>query len=559
MINKTKNYSLMIIGAMIISGIFPVAAILVTNRYLPDWFWMGESFHAFVEGAEAFSAIMLATLLLMSQLTGEAAYKVWIAYALLGMGVLKGFHASIIPGETSVWLHSTSILFGGLIFALVWLPEHTLPKTNSKHLIRFVLIAACGLGIYSIAFPSSLPDMLIREEPTLAMKIINMSAGILFLAAAAFFFITYKRKRENERLLFANFGLLFGVTSIFPYGLTPWSGGWWFLHFFTLIIYLYILKQTFVSFNQTREIDEKAYDELKQRLAERTKAVLKANQRLQAIEFRLGKVITSNAYSIVIINENGIVIFVNPAAKALFGRTSKEFIGQRFDYPIEPNQSSEIVIHKGDGEETVAHIRTVQLDWGGKITYLASCFDITEIVQLREKLKTMSFVDELTQINNRRGFIELAKQQIKIAERNNNIIMVIYADLDNLKSINDNMGHKAGDLALIDTADILRATFRRSDIIGRVGGDEFAILAVEAYKGNINTIDGRLQKNVDTHNDTKGRSYELSITIGIARYYPKSNLTIDELISQADEQMYMQKRRKKNTRRKEVAEMVNPV
>jgi diguanylate cyclase (GGDEF)-like protein len=114
-----------------------------------------------------------------------------------------------------------------------------------------------------------------------------------------------------------------------------------------------------------------------------------------------------------------------------------------------------------------------------------------------------------------------------------------------MKSINDKFGHKAGDQALIDTANILKATFRKSDIIGRMGGDEFAILAIEASKANIDTINRRLHEFIDIHNKKANRPFELSMSIGISRFYPDSQQTLDDLITQADEQMYLQKRRKK--------------
>jgi diguanylate cyclase (GGDEF)-like protein len=87
--------------------------------------------------------------------------------------------------------------------------------------------------------------------------------------------------------------------------------------------------------------------------------------------------------------------------------------------------------------------------------------------------------DELTGLYNRRGFFVSAQQQLKLANRYNKGIFIFSADLDDLKIINDNFGHKTGDSALVETANILKKTFRESDIIARIGGDEFVILGME--------------------------------------------------------------------------------
>src|SRR5688500_1135440 len=94
-----------------------------------------------------------------------------------------------------------------------------------------------------------------------------------------------------------------------------------------------------------------------------------------------------------------------------------------------------------------------------------------------ELLKSLSLVDELTQLNNRRGFFELARQTLKIAKREHYSMGLFFIDLNGLKQINDNLGHLAGDEALRDAADMLRETFRDSDILARIGGDEFVALA----------------------------------------------------------------------------------
>ncbi|MCD6385062.1 GGDEF domain-containing protein [Candidatus Sumerlaeota bacterium] len=171
--------------------------------------------------------------------------------------------------------------------------------------------------------------------------------------------------------------------------------------------------------------------------------------------------------------------------------------------------------------------------------------DITERKRAEEELRALTYIDELTGVYNRRGFFSLARQQLKMAERMKREILLLFADFDNLKGINDTFGHPEGDKALIEIADILRETSRGSDIIGRIGGDEFAVLAIGASEEGTEVIIDRLQKNLEAHNANKARRFNLSITIGTAHFYPDSPSTIEELLAQADALMLERKREKK--------------
>jgi len=160
------------------------------------------------------------------------------------------------------------------------------------------------------------------------------------------------------------------------------------------------------------------------------------------------------------------------------------------------------------------------------------------------QLRATSHVDELTGLYNRRGFLLLANQQVKIADRSKKGMLLLFADLDGMKRINDTLGHHEGDLALVDTAATLKATFREADIIGRIGGDEFAIFALETRKDIAEILIARLQENLNARNGKGDRRYTLSISLGIARYDPNTPCSIDELLSSADASMYEQKQAK---------------
>jgi diguanylate cyclase (GGDEF)-like protein len=162
-----------------------------------------------------------------------------------------------------------------------------------------------------------------------------------------------------------------------------------------------------------------------------------------------------------------------------------------------------------------------------------------------EELRAQSLKDELTGLNNRRGFFVLAQQQIKLAKRKKMGFYLLFADLDGMKWINDNLGHHEGDKALKEIADVFRKTFRESDIIARIGGDEFAILAIEAQKNSVETLSDRLQKRLKDFNEEQKYGFELSLSIGVAYYDPEHPAMIGKMLEQADKLMYEQKQSKK--------------
>ena len=159
-----------------------------------------------------------------------------------------------------------------------------------------------------------------------------------------------------------------------------------------------------------------------------------------------------------------------------------------------------------------------------------------------ETFKEMAYHDSLTGLPNRRGFSILAQLQLKIANRKKGSMLLLFADLDDLKSINDNLGHLEGDKALIETANLLLKTFRGSDIIARIGGDEFVVLALENSKECSEVLTNHLQKNLKARNMIGSRPYKLSLSVGTVRYDSQHPSSIDGLLEEADRLMYEQKR-----------------
>ncbi|MHB1226902.1 MAG: GGDEF domain-containing response regulator [Desulfurivibrionaceae bacterium] len=175
--------------------------------------------------------------------------------------------------------------------------------------------------------------------------------------------------------------------------------------------------------------------------------------------------------------------------------------------------------------------------------------DITERQKMEEKLRESAMTDELTFLFNRRGFMTLADKLIKISVRDKTDLLLIFVDFDNLKWINDSLGHSVGDQALIEAATLLRDTFRLADVVARLGGDEFVILCTDnSALGNEETILNRLRENIDKTNRLTTRQYRLSLSVGVGRYEHQAPCSIDELLRRADQAMYHNKEDKKARR-----------
>ena len=169
---------------------------------------------------------------------------------------------------------------------------------------------------------------------------------------------------------------------------------------------------------------------------------------------------------------------------------------------------------------------------------------VSELEKANEHLRNLSVTDGPTGLNNRRGFMILATGLLKFARRASYPVCLLYIDLDSLKHINNTFGHAAGDATLTHFAHILTDTFRDSDVIGRLGGDEFVVLIIDATESDLVSMQERLQSSVAAYNLQPG-SHALSFSLGVIRVGPDSTETMEALLAQADEAMYIHKRGRK--------------
>lgn len=168
--------------------------------------------------------------------------------------------------------------------------------------------------------------------------------------------------------------------------------------------------------------------------------------------------------------------------------------------------------------------------------------EVAERRRVEEALRQMAISDDLTGLLNRRGFFLQAEQELKIAHRNRNASLLVFADLDGLKSVNDTLGHDVGDRLIADAAQVLRQVFRDSDVIARIGGDEFVAFTLDAHDPAV--VRERLRRAVDRFNGQENRPYRMSLSVGVVDCDPETDCSLEQLIERADSAMYREKQKK---------------
>jgi diguanylate cyclase (GGDEF)-like protein len=209
------------------------------------------------------------------------------------------------------------------------------------------------------------------------------------------------------------------------------------------------------------------------------------------------------------------------------------------DYVSKPFDRHELLARVKVGERIVG----LQGNLAQRVKELEAAIVLRQ--QAENALRNLTLTDDLTDLYNRRGFFNLAEHLLKTARRSHQSSLLIYADLDGLKKINDTFGHAEGSRAITRTAAVLKATFRDSDIVSRLGGDEFAILAQGVTSEEKEILIGRIEENLRAEMYQCAEPYPLSLSVGSVWISHDSNLSIDQLLIAADASMYDCKRAKR--------------
>lgn len=265
--------------------------------------------------------------------------------------------------------------------------------------------------------------------------------------------------------------------------------------------------------------------------------------------------------AIVTLDADHRIVEWNPGAEELFGYTADEAVGNYLDDLITKGNileeaqgytqhvqngkelpARETVRYRKDGSpvEVILAGSPIIVD-GEMIGAIGVYTDISDRVRMEEALRSMALRDDLTGLYNRRGFSVLANQHLKVANREKRRLILLYGDVDNLKGINDQYGHLQGDRALEDVSRALKSTFRKSDIVARIGGDEFVVLAMEFEKASPLQLITRLEKKLEGVVSQERRLYDLNVSMGWSIYDPTSPSSLEELLILADKAMYKRK------------------
>ena len=232
--------------------------------------------------------------------------------------------------------------------------------------------------------------------------------------------------------------------------------------------------------------------------------------------------------------------------------TVRETMRKRLDGEINEIEYTVRGVRK-DGRLIHLDVRSVRASHAGRPAVIGTMVDITARKQFEDALRTLALVDDLTGLYNRRGFITLAERQLSLARRKKQPLVLIAADVDGLKGINDQYGHAVGDQALVAAAGVLRQTYREADIVARLGGDEFTVFPLEAASSSTAMLVERLQTNLQKYNARHQREFTLSMSTGVALLEGELSKDVQQLLSEADSQLYQQKRERGRLRGVSVA------
>ena len=256
------------------------------------------------------------------------------------------------------------------------------------------------------------------------------------------------------------------------------------------------------------------------------------------------RMVRASSDGMLAIDPDGLILFANEAAAELLGRPTQELLGAQFGLPLATDEPAEIELITRARHLRVAELRVAPSPDGIRVAMLR---DVSQRVRLRNELQRLALADTLTGVGNRRAFLALGEQALKQAEREGRGCAVLFVDIDHMKQINDRYGHRAGDRAVVATARMLTDTVRESDIVARVGGDEFCVLlsgpggpeALEEGIARVRESAAGIASRVD---------FPLSVTVGATWFDPADPVDIGQLMDTADAAMYEAKRQKRERR-----------
>ncbi len=283
--------------------------------------------------------------------------------------------------------------------------------------------------------------------------------------------------------------------------------------------------------------------------------IKKKSEELQQSEAKLNTIITHLYDGILIIDQDGLVKFANPAAARIFGQPLEALLNHSLGIPILNSDTALLDFIRSDGKLGVAEITVAKTEWEGETVDIICLRDVTdrqkaiqelEVAltkqkELSEELEKQATTDELTNIYNRRQIMKVAAQEFSRSIRYQNPFSILIIDIDKFKIINDTYGHQIGDKVIIEMVKVVLKNIRNVDIFGRFGGDEFMVILPETNQEEAVEAAERICSSMrDIEITFEADIIKFSLSIGVASYREKMK-DLEEIIISADKALYKAK------------------
>ena len=294
-------------------------------------------------------------------------------------------------------------------------------------------------------------------------------------------------------------------------------------------------------------------------ISERKKTEIKIRLLSQAVE--------NGPSAVLITDPEGNIQYVNKSFTRVFGYTLDEVAGKSAGLLKSDKQdplafddmwaalyqgrswSGELINKGKDGNELWLRvgISPIMDDQGNIVHFVGTQEDITALKRKEEELARLATTDELTGINNRRNFMELAKREYRRSLRHGTPLSIVIFDIDHFKAVNDTYGHEAGDMVLKGLTKVVSENIREIDMFGRVGGEEFGLILPRADTALAVTASERIRKAVEEATfDIDGLTVEVTVSFGVAGYPPESPRDMADILREADKALYHAKQNGRN-------------
>ena len=459
-----------------------IAIPILFGQFLNTYFPMkivSIPFHSVLESAGGVIAIVISMIFYVKYIKNRVmTHFNYSTTALLAMGIIDMFHASVMPGDMFVWLHSSAVFFGGIFFMGVWLKEIRVSKKIYTVIPIVFIIFAFVFSLVSIYFSDLIPAMLNDDKSfSTTANILNIIGGIGFFIASLKFVLNYIKTQNIDEMLFTGMTMLFGIAGVLFVSSVVWDLQWWLWHVLRLFAYIVAFYFLYVEYRKEIYLVETTNEQLEN-----------ANESITEYLDIVDKNVIASTTDL-----QGIITSASQAFCDISGYSKDELIGNSHDIVRHPDMYSKLYEDMWktikNGKQWSGEIKNVKKDgseyWvdasisphfdkkGSIIGYTAIRHDVTD----KKIIETLAITDVLTGLYNRRHFNKIIVKEISRAKRDGKFVSFLILDVDYFKQYNDTYGHQKGDKVLEEIGIVLQKnTKRASDFAFRLGGEEFGIL-----------------------------------------------------------------------------------